>query len=95
MTFPLANPNDVAYGTHHIQNGLSVQNTIVGSRGDRTIQGGLSTFRWFLNGWFQAVHVVASVTVVTEEELIVILRGATEVAGLAFNTLPAVCPHNC
>lgn len=36
---------------------------------------------------------VATVTVITEEELVIILRGATEVAGLALDTLPAVGLH--
>lgn len=37
---------------------------------------------------------VATVTVVAEKQLVIILRGATEVAGLALNALPAVGPHD-
>lgn len=37
---------------------------------------------------------VATVTVVAEKQLVIILRGATEVAGLALNALPAVGPDD-
>ena len=46
-----------------------------------------------LHGWDQAVHVVASVAVVTEEQLVVVLAGAAERAGLALDALPGVLPH--
>ena len=52
------------------------------------------TFWWFLEWWFEAVHVVATVTVITEQQLVIILRGATEMAGLALNTLPAIGANN-
>ena len=36
---------------------------------------------------------VASVAVVTEEQLVVVLAGAAERAGLALDALPGVLPH--
>ena len=36
---------------------------------------------------------VASVAVVTEEELVIILAGAAECAGLTLDTLPGILPH--
>ena len=42
---------------------------------------------------YQAVHVVASVTVITEQQLVVILAGATQRAGLALDALPGVLLH--
>ena len=36
---------------------------------------------------------VASVAVVAEEQLVIVLRGAAERAGLALDTLPRVLPH--
>ena len=52
------------------------------------------TFWWFLERWFEAVHVVATVAVVAEQQLVIILRGATEMAGLTLNTLPAIGANN-
>ena len=46
-----------------------------------------------LHGRDEAVHVVASVAVVTEEQLVVVLAGAAERAGLALDALPGVLPH--
>ncbi len=46
-----------------------------------------------LHGWDEAVHVVAAVTVVAEEQLVVILGGTAECAGLALDTLPGILPH--
>ena len=48
------------------------------------------TLRLRGDGRLEAVHVVATVAIVAEEQLIVVLRGATEVAGLAFDALPAI-----
>ena len=45
---------------------------------------------YYLHGWDQAVHVVASVAVVTEQQLVVILTGAAQGAGLALDALPGV-----
>jgi len=52
------------------------------------------TFRRGLDGRLEAVHVVATITVVAEEQLVVILRGATDMAGLALDALPTICVHN-
>ena len=46
-----------------------------------------------LHGRVEAVHVVAPVTVVTEQQLVVILRGAAQTAGLTLYALPGVFPH--
>ena len=46
-----------------------------------------------LHGRDEAVHVVAAVAVVAEQQLVVILRGAAEGAGLALDTLPGILPH--
>ena len=46
-----------------------------------------------LHGRDEAVHVVAAVAVVAEQQLVVILRGAAEGAGLALDTLPRVLAH--
>ena len=46
-----------------------------------------------LHGRDEAVHVVASVAVVTEQQLVVVLAGAAERAGLALDALPGVLPH--
>ena len=48
------------------------------------------SFRSDFHGWDQAVHVVASVAVVTEQQLVVILTGAAQGAGLALDALPGV-----
>ena len=55
---------------------------------------GRPTLRGFSHGGAEAVHVVASVTVVTEQQLVVVLRGATQAAGFALDTLPAVGPDS-
>ena len=41
----------------------------------------------------QAVHVVASVAVVTEQKLVVVLAGPAQGAGLALDALPGALPH--
>ena len=41
----------------------------------------------------QTVHVITSVAVVTEQQLVVVLAGAAERAGLALDALPGVLPH--
>ena len=46
-----------------------------------------------LHGRDEAVHVVAAVAVVAEQQLVVVLRGAAEGAGLALDTLPRVLAH--
>ena len=46
-----------------------------------------------LHGRVEAVGVVAAVAVVAEQQLVVVLRGATEGAGLALDTLPRVLAH--
>jgi len=45
-----------------------------------------------LHGWYQAVHVVAPVAVVAEEELVVVFTRPAESAGLALDALPGVLP---
>lgn len=45
------------------------------------------------HGRAEAVHVVASVTIITKQQLVIILGGATQAAGLALDALPAVGPH--
>lgn len=47
----------------------------------------------FLDGGIQAVHVVAPVAVVAEEQLVVVLRGAAHGAALALDALPRVLLH--
>ena len=46
-----------------------------------------------LHGRHQAVHVVSSVTIVTKQQFIVILRGAAQGAGLTLDALPGVLLH--
>ena len=46
-----------------------------------------------LHGRVQAVHVVSPVTVVTEQQLVIILRGAAQAAGLTLDALPGILPH--
>ena len=41
----------------------------------------------------QTVHVVAPVAVVTEQQLVVVLTGPAQGAGLALDALPGVLPH--
>lgn len=47
----------------------------------------------FVHGRIEAVHMIASITVVTEQKLIVIFRGAAHVTTLALDALPAVRLH--
>ena len=54
---------------------------------DLTAPGAL---RSHLHGRNQTVHVVASVAVVTEQQLVVILAGPAQGAGLALDALPGV-----
>jgi len=49
--------------------------------------------RRFLDGRHEAVHVVAAVAVVAEEQLVVVLRRAAQRAALALDALPGVLPH--
>ena len=46
----------------------------------------------YLHRRHQTVHVVASVTVVTEQQLVVVLTRPAEGAGLALDALPGVLP---
>ena len=41
----------------------------------------------------QAVHMVAAVAIIAEEEFVVVLRGSTQGAGLALDALPGVLLH--
>lgn len=50
-------------------------------------------FRGLMQWRLQAVHVVASITIVAKEQLIIIVRGAAEAAGLALDALPPVLLH--
>ena len=43
-----------------------------------------------LHGMYQSVHVVPSVTIITEQQLVIILAGAAHGAGLALDALPGV-----
>ena len=47
----------------------------------------------YLHGRHQTVHVVTSVAVVTEQQLVVVLAGPAQGAGLALDALPGVLPH--
>ena len=47
----------------------------------------------YLHRRHQAVHVIPSVTIITEEQLVIILTGATQSAGLALDALPGVLLH--
>lgn len=47
----------------------------------------------YLHWWDKAIHVVAAVAIVTEEQLVVVLGGATEGARLALDALPGVLLH--
>ena len=46
-----------------------------------------------LHGRVEAVHVISAVTVVAKQELVIILGGAAQAAGLTLDTLPVVLPH--
>ena len=50
------------------------------------------TLRSHLHRRHQTVHVVSPVAVVTEQQLVVILAGPAEGAGLALDALPGVLP---
>lgn len=52
-------------------------------------------FRGFGHRGVEAVHVVAPVTVVTEQKLVIVLRGPAHIAALALDALPAVGLHGC
>lgn len=52
-------------------------------------------FRGLRHGGTQAVHVVTPIAVVTKQQLVVVLRGAAQAAGLALDALPAVRAHGC
>ena len=47
----------------------------------------------YLHWWDKAIHVVATVAIVTEEQLVVVLGGATEGARLALDALPGILLH--
>lgn len=47
------------------------------------------------HGRGETVHVVAAVAVIAEQQLVVILGGAADVATLALDALPAVGLHCC
>ncbi len=49
--------------------------------------------RRLLDRRLEAVHVIAAVAVVAEQELVVVLRGAAEGAALALDALPRVLAH--
>ena len=51
------------------------------------------SFRSDLHRRHQAVHVVSSVAVVTEKQLVIVLRGAAQGASLALDALPRILPH--
>ena len=51
------------------------------------------SFWGFLDRRSEAVHVVAPVTSITEQELVIILTCATQGAGLALYALPGVQLH--
>ena len=46
-----------------------------------------------LHGRHETIHVVASVAVVAEQQLIIVLTGATQAAGLALDALPGILLH--
>ena len=54
---------------------------------------GPGSLRRLLDGRHEAVHVVAAVAVVAEEELVVVLAGAADGAALALDALPGVLLH--
>jgi selenocysteine lyase/cysteine desulfurase len=49
--------------------------------------------RRLLDRRLEAVHVIAAVAVVAEQELVVVLGGAAEGAALALDALPRVLAH--
>lgn len=51
------------------------------------------TLGGLFDGGLQAVHVVAAIAIVAEEELVVVFRGPADGAALAFDTLPRVLLH--
>ena len=50
------------------------------------------TLRRLLDGRNEAIHMIATIAVVAEQQLVVVLRGAAEGAALALDTLPRVLP---
>ena len=46
-----------------------------------------------LHGRHETIHVVASVAVVAEQQLIIVLTGPTQCAGLTLDALPGILPH--
>ena len=46
-----------------------------------------------LHGRHETIHVVASVAVVAEQQLVIVLTGATQCAGLALDALPGILLH--
>jgi len=50
-------------------------------------------FRCLLQWWDKAVHMVAAITIVTEEKLVIVLGGAAKGARFALNALPGVFLH--
>ena len=50
--------------------------------------------RTYSDGRSETVHVVAPVTVVAEQQLVIVLRGAAQGAGLALNALPRIRLHH-
>lgn len=54
-----------------------------------------TSLRRLRHRWGETIHVVATIAVITEEQLVVVLRGAADVAALALDALPAVGLHCC
>lgn len=52
-----------------------------------------ATLRWLFQGWHQAIHVIASIAIVTKQQLVVIVAGATNGAVFALDALPAILFH--
>ena len=46
-----------------------------------------------LHGRHETIHVVASVAVVAEQQLIIVLAGPAQAAGLALDALPGILLH--
>ena len=47
----------------------------------------------YLQWWDKAVHMIAAITIVTEEKLVIVLGGAAKGARFALNALPGVFLH--
>ena len=54
-----------------------------------------TSFRRLRHRRGETIHVVATIAVITEEQLVIVLGGATDVAAFAFDALPAVGLHCC